>query len=236
MKRKALLIGNSRGLTGVQIDLDNFESFLHSNEGGAWNLDEITVLPNATNKQLNLAIESIRESQADYCIVYFSGHGGFERQTILELADESLINENELHHLSTRQLTIFDCCRYQEERVIFESANASLESFEISDSNREYYRKKYDERILKAIPQQARLYSCSIGEISNDTPEGGIYTKALLELKGITQTVGEAHSKAVEIVNSSWNIFQEKREDKQNPDAILPKCFTFQQLIISQEV
>lgn len=239
MKRKALLIGNSNGLSGIQIDLERFESFLHSNEGGAWNLDEIIVLPNASKKELFSSIDDIIRLKVDYCIVYFSGHGAFERQTFLELADGSVINENELFNLSDRQLTIFDCCRSVIKREIFESVNASFESLEVIDSDREYYRKKYNERILKATKQQAILYSCEIGEVSYDTGNGSVYTNALLETletMNVTLTVGQAHYEAVKLVNSSWNIHKRNKEDRQNPNAILPKCFTSQQLIFSQEI
>ncbi|HHX2503563.1 TPA: caspase family protein [Neisseria subflava] len=230
MKRKALLIGNSNGLSGVKVDLERFESFLYSNIGGAWNRNEINILPNATSQELTSVLTNVKNNNVDYCIVYFSGHGGFERQTVLELSDKTIISENLLHNLSQRQLTIFDCCRSMSQKAIYESAQLSTEIFDLSKRSRDFIREKYNQRIMQSIPQQAKLYSCSIGEISNDTSKGGIYTQALLDAAPYAQTVGDVHNLAQRLVQTRWNNSQ---NEKQNPEAILPKCLTSQQLIFS---
>ena len=41
MKRKALMIGNSRGLKATPLDMLHFTQFLMSYQGGAWTRDEI---------------------------------------------------------------------------------------------------------------------------------------------------------------------------------------------------
>lgn len=236
MKRRALLIGNSNGLPGVQIDLKNIQSFLYSKQGGAWNVDEIFTLPNATKEELEEHVYRVKVNNTDYCIVYFSGHGGFQRQTILELSDKSIIHENLLFNLASRQLTIFDCCRCIVPEAIFESAALSTESINFADSDREYFRRKYSTRIMQAIPQQAKLYSCSVDEISNDEErKGGVYTQALLEATKYYQTVGEVHQFAGRLIDSRWNSTHSESE-QQHPDAVLPKCLTSQQLIISQKL
>lgn len=235
MKRKALLIGNSRGLTGVKTDLKKMKSFLYSNHGGAWNYDEIITINNATKTQLGDTIDFIKKDNTDFCIVYFSGHGGFKRQTLIELSDESLINEDFLYHISPRQITIFDCCRSTIQESAYDSAKLSAESINFNEKDRNYYRQLYENRIMQSIYQQIKLYSCSIGEISNDTRNGGVYTQALLQSVQTYQTVGEIHRNAAKIVDTTWND-EHRPEEQQHPDAILPKCLTSQQLVLSISV
>lgn len=235
-KRKALLIGNSNGLEGVKVDLANFKSFLMSNKGGAWNDDEIVVLAHATLLTLDATIRSIKSDNVDYCIVYFSGHGAYQRatdsrwgETILELEDGNTIHESLFNGLSKRQLTIIDSCRNIMEHIILDSIQLSTESVDFSENERQRFRMKYNHRIMEAIPQHSKLYSCSIGESSNDTVQGGIYTQALLNaIKYNAETVGEVHTIAKDLIDRNWN---NHKEDKQHPEAILPKCLTSQQLI-----
>lgn len=233
MRRRALLIGNANGLPGVTRDLKKIKYFLLSNIGGAWNDKEIILLPHSTKEQVDSAITSIKNELVDFSIVYFSGHGGYKRdaeETILQLGDNSKILENSLIELSSKQITIFDCCRsVSDERKDVELSMA-LEHF--SDHSRESYRNIYDQKILQAIPQQVRLYSCSIGEISNDTSSGGVYTNALMEAVKRYSSVGEIHNAASNLVEALWNKGKTKTE-QQHPDAILPKCLTEKQLIFS---
>lgn len=230
MKRKALLIGNSNGLSGVARDLNKMKNFLLSNIGGAWENDEITLLPRSTKEQLNTAILSIKYGSVDFCIVYFSGHGGHKRETILQLADNSEISENSLVGLSSRQITIFDCCRSVSPEITEDRLSASFESF--SENYRELYRNIYNIRILQSIPQQIRLYSCSIGEYSNDTSTGGVYTNALMEAVKRFSIVGQIHNAACNIIENNWN-YGKTKDEQQHPDAVLPKCLIDKQLILS---
>lgn len=230
MKRKAVLIGNANGLTGVTKDLERIKSFLLSNMGGAWNNNEIVVLPYSTKEKVDNAVNSIKDGGIDFSIVYFSGHGGYKRETVLQLSDYSTISENNLIGLSSRQITIFDCCRsISHERKDVE-LSATFESF--SDNQRDWYREIYDKRIIQAIPQQVRLYSCAVGEISNDTSNGGVYTNALMQAAKQYSTVGQIHNFASNLVERDWNNGKIKTE-QQHPDAVLPKCLIEQQLIFS---
>jgi hypothetical protein len=92
-------------------------------------------------------------------------------------------------------------------------------------------RQVYEQRIMQAIPQQASLYSCSIGESSYDSAEGAYYLSALLAAtKAIPAsdqflTVGAAH----EMARDKTRI----RQRDQTPDATLSKCIIAQQLILA---
>lgn len=229
MKRKALLIGNSNGLAGVKLDINNMSSFLTSDIGGAWDLSEIVVLMNPTKIELAVMIKKIKDDCPDFAVVLFSGHGGFRKQTILELnKNGETVEESLLLNIASRQITILDCCR----SLVQEVRKAALESTMFSSINNSYnpIRNRYNQRIMQAIPQQVQLYGCGIGQASYDTPKGAVYLNNLLaaaqtiDASSPSKTVGMAHTEAAEIT---------MRQNDQKPEAVLPKCLTTQQLIIS---
>ena len=89
---------------------------------------------------------------------------------------------------------------------------------------------------MQAIPQQVRLYACSVGQCSYDTPNGAMYLTNLLtsaqaiDTSATFKTVELAHAEAREkTVDQAKN----KADGPQTPQAYLPKCLTLQQLIIS---
>lgn len=230
MKRKAILIGNTNGLPGVKIDLARTTDFLRSSVGGGWYSNEIEEFENPSKNIILQKLESVRRESNDYVFVLFSGHGGQERQTILELnGSGETISETLLQDLGSRQLSIFDCCRAVAEQVHKLAALAS-DSASIHESIS--VRRKYEERIMEAIPQQARLYSCAIGEMSYDTPQGAMYLGNFLaaarhyDLNSEFKTVESAHAEA-----SEATLRDSGR--KQSPEATLPKCLTKQQLVIA---
>ncbi|MGP1718463.1 MAG: caspase family protein [Methylophilus sp.] len=234
MKRKALLIGNTQGLNGVKVDLDKFRAFLLSEIGGSWNEKEIDTLVNPQKITLRSNLDIIRRQQYDYCVVVFSGHGGYLRQTVLEInAQGEKIEESLLKNLSSRQLNIYDCCRVQLRPVYEGYAQDSLAN--LIRKSQSTVRERYDNRIMQAIPQQASLYSCSIGEASYDTSTGGVYLSNFLDAaKKISpsyafKTVGLAHQESIDPTQK----FALSQGGKQNPDSVLYKCLSEQQLIIS---
>ena len=107
-----------------------------------------------------------------------------------------------------------------------------MDSYDLSESSKESARKIYEERIQQAINQQVYLYSCAIKEAAYDTPQGGIYLQNLLDsarnfdwyIK--ENKVSTCHQKAKYIVESNTS-------GKQHPEAILPKCLSNQELILS---
>jgi hypothetical protein len=235
----ALVIANTNGLDGTKIDIINFVKFLKSNHGGAWLNSEIhEPLYNPSLDELKSALGGIKRNNYDYVIVLFSGHGGQIRETILEInGDEEVIAESQLKNLAPRQLTIFDCCRvlpsYKADDAIMSKSTMHFSESAIPNL-REIIRKKYNERIMEAIPQQATLYSCSINESSYDTTNGAVYLTNLLDAaKKINREfklVGVAHQEA-KAPTIEYSL--RKHTGIQTPDQFLPKCLSNQQLIIS---
>ncbi|MBN3724364.1 caspase family protein [Burkholderia sp. Ac-20379] len=230
MKRKALLIGNTSNLQGVQLDLERFSAFLRSDTGGAWYSSEITTLENVDRQRLLMEVEKLKLQNLDYLIVLFSGHGGHQRKTLLELnGSGEFVYETSLQNIAQRQLNIYDCCRVTVQ-VTTESyaMDARADSVRRADLD---VRRRYEDRIMQAIPQQIRLYSCAVGEYSYDTPSGAVYLSNFLHAARTIspgagfKLVGDAHAEARDAVK--------RKESRQNPEADLPKCLSMQQLIIS---
>jgi hypothetical protein len=227
MEKRILLIGNNADLPGVKQDFINYQYFFKNKIGGDWYDEEIIQKMNPTKYDLLSTISKLRSDNLDYIVVIYSGHGGQERETVLEINEKGeRIDESELKDISKRQLTIYDCCRAYSSMVkLSESTRITAKSFDKID----FTRQLYENRIMESIQQQVNLYACSIGEIANDTSEGGAYSKNLLKAAQSVQydfmTVGHAHSIAKETT--------QKEFPRQNPDAILPRCFSERQLILS---
>jgi hypothetical protein len=232
MRKKILLIGNNNGLEGVNVDFQNYIQFFKSKTGGEWNDGEIITMMNPLKVLLNLQIANLKRENLDYLIVIFSGHGGQERETVLELNNKGeSIEESALKYISTRQLNIYDCCRSYPTKA--EAATEKM--IRLFDSGGKIFystRARYEVRIMSSISQQICLYACSIGETAEDTKDGGIYSSSLLQsgaaIQGSTEDysfVGNTHISAKYIVKAKGY--------KQNPDAVLPRCLSNQQLIFS---
>lgn len=71
------------------------------------------VLLNNSAADILKEVEKVKDEANDYVIVYFTGHGGLQGDTIIEVnpANE-LLSEKSLLGLSERQLNVMDCCRY----------------------------------------------------------------------------------------------------------------------------
>lgn len=238
MKRKALLVGNTGGLEGVKFDIENMRAFLLKSIGGAWYNSEIDVLINPKLTELQNKLDQIKSASPDYFITLFSGHGAHARQTVLEINPSGeIVSESFFNGVTERQLSIFDCCRKQ---IQMTSVSKSVESlnFNFLRESLEIVRAKYDARIMQAIPQHVKLYSCKIDEYSYDTNNGAIYLNSLLEAACSNNfindflTVEQAHSSA------SLKTIDKVEKDpecktSQTPVGSFPKCISFQQLIIS---
>lgn len=234
MKRTALLIGNSNGLGGVKVDISNFTKFFMSDIGGRWYDSEIIISMNPTKAGLLSTVKNLKIEKPDFAFVVFSGHGAFNKNTILELnANEEFIYETDLYEIAKRQISIFDCCR----NVI------DLKEYDLSESTRMMkafsatgnIRERYEIRIMQAIEQQIQLYACSINESSLDTESGGMYSKNLLSAAkpsndSLYKLVGTTHQEAAEKTKTeAWS----NNLHRQNPTATLPRCLASQQLIFS---
>lgn len=234
MKRRALLIGNTNGLPGVPVDISKYTSFLKSDFGGQWNEEnEIITKMNPSKSDLLNTIWTIKNEKPDFAIIVFSGHGAYKKGTILEInKNEEFIYESDLSFISTRQISIFDCCR----NIIPTTLNENKALRGVSNFSKSYslLRKIYDDRILQAIEQQVSLYACDINESALDTSNGGLYSSNLINcskptLENDFKLVGNAHQDAAALTtNAAWIT----RLHKQTPIAVLPRCISSFQLII----
>lgn len=234
MNRKALLIGNSNGLSGVKKDISNWHSYLMSDIGGKWFPSEIDVEMNPSKISLMSKINMLK-NRYDFVIVVYSGHGAYSKGTILEInSKEEYVYESDLKGIAPRQISVFDCCRGVV--TMQDSIEESLRNMSVKNQFTLNIRQDYENRIMQAIPQQISLYACSIGESAYDSNEGGYYTKNLLKSTNLFVdeqrflTVGMAHQPGA--LRTTSEVF-EKENAIQRPDAFLPKCITSQQLIIS---
>ena len=233
MKRNAILIGHNDGIISTPLDLSRMKSFLMSNKGGAWRESEIFCKHNISYASLTSLISSVKSKEFDYLIFYFSGHGEYKRDTIIELnPNHETIEERFLSKLAVRQLNIFDCCRAEEDDSAITESVESIINFSAQREST-IIRRMYDNRIMAALPQQMSLYSCRIGEYSHDYGDGGIFTTNLLEsVKAFNEEyllVSEALSFAYQTTIDE----AEKHGEKQTPDYFMPKFRSSQQLIFA---
>ena len=234
MKRRALLIGNTRGLPGVQTDIQKTRAFLGSDVGGDWLPSEIAELKNPSRLELLGHIKRLKSESVDCAFVLFSGHGGHAHQTVLELnTNGETIDESELWNIAPRQITIYDCCRALVGEQIVKSF--AMDSLTESFVRRNDVRARYEARIMQAIPQQVRLYACSVSQSAYDFGKGAVYLGHLLSsaaaiTPGLSfNTVESAHERACPLTAAT----AVREGYRQNPDAVLPKCLTQQQLILA---
>lgn len=235
MKRKALIIGNTRGETGVGVDVKGYLQFLKSDIGGAWEAQEVCVSLDPMRSEILQLLESYRRQGLDYFMLIFAGHGGFSRQygeTVMELSKPNGIaqdlRESETLNIAVRQLNILDCCRsYYDEPMIkrgFEMINAGR----VDTSMRMRARMLYDKQLQNSCTGTYSLYACSIGESAEGySDKGGVFSSALLDMGGFPRgrqvyTVGAAMTHAINVVKSN-------PYNSQNPAARLPRCLESQE-------
>lgn len=195
---------------------------------------EIQEFINPRRESLLEYVRRLKGQNVDYAFVLFSGHGGQRLETILELnAHGETINESDLWNISNRQVNIYDCCRSIIEDEV--RNGVALEGLTKSFTANSNVRERYDQRIMQAIPQQVKLYACSVGQSAYDSGNGAIYLGHLLDsAKSIGQwdqfmTVESAHEQARASTIRSSRL----KGNAQEPDASLPKCLISQTLILS---
>lgn len=205
MKRRALIIGNmgienscqSTFVEGVTDDLANFYKFIRSDNGGAWNRDEVIFCrPNTINRTelLNVISDERSKGEVDYWLVFFSGHGWADRagESYLEVCprekgDCDISLTDFMGALGrSRVLLISDACRAI---PIYESGGKLpiVKSFSDSVKEETDYRKEcrriYNQKIA-SLPANT-IYSglsCMFGETSRDSGVyGGEYIHAVIE-------------------------------------------------------
>ena len=254
MKRIALLIGNSDGLPGVNLDIANWKKFLMSDKGGLWYENEIRILMNPEKIALLSCIKAIKDSKPDFAIIVFSGHGAYRRSmsTVLEINKQGeKIDENNLIGIAPRQISVFDCCREVLSEKLLEWQNP-VQIFAEGGVMQLNIRPYYDNRMMEAMPQQICLYACSVGESVMDTVRGGIYTDKLLRCSSSFRSgecyklIKDAHNEArywtrtVALTRCNYTQNPElifKTECPSEPQLIIginPKCFKREEFNLSR--
>ena len=211
MRKKILMIGNTDGLPGVLVDIDDCYAFFTSPIGGNWHCDEIDILMNPTKRNLSRKLSEIEYAAYDYVIVIFSGHGCEEYNGIvLAINEHEIFAMRHLTNLSPKQLMILDCCRSY--RVIDEE-DACINNEAIAFSRFDnMIRHEYERMIDNAVPQEIVLYSCDENEVSLISNEGSYYSQYLLTAAEIAMTqlhvpaknVRRIHDAAVEMMRQDY--------------------------------
>lgn len=237
MKRKVLLIGNTRGLSDTPLDLLHVAKFLMSYQGGAWNADEMVCLLNNSAADILKEVEKVKDEANDYVIVYFTGHGGLQGDTIIEVnpANE-LLSEKSLLGLSERQLNVMDCCR-DVQTTPLPIYGSSRGMGAIEKDLRDKVRLDYERLVMGSAPQLVRMYSCSVGESSYETGRNGSFytcnligcTKDLLKTNDVVR-VYQCHAETA--IKTAADVLRE-RGMNQHPDIIPTKCLAQAELPIA---
>ncbi len=186
MTRKAIIIGSpgpknsATYLKGVEVDHHHFASFLKSSLGGSWENHEITELFNCPSQNL---MESFQNTNTDFLLVYFSGHGQQNlKETIIAINDNESISISQLFSIiqTPKALIIIDTCRHLKDNEHSSFSGPEYLSFN-SLFDQTNTRDKYLQIISECAPGIAIAYSCSVGEMSSETELGGDYTYSLLK-------------------------------------------------------
>ena len=173
MRRQTIIIGapgtSATFLVGVDQDLANYPQFLRSPSGGAWRDDEISVLRNPTWGELSQKLKRL-ESQADYSLVVFSGHGRTNPQTFTDyvlINDQEEIRVNQFRTRVPRQLVLFDACR----SFPAPSKNLVTEQWQplASSLSAAQARTQYGEALNYSKPRYVVCKACEQGNAAADT-------------------------------------------------------------------
>lgn len=194
MKRCLIIIGNqgipSKGnfLPGVSRDVNNYLSFFKSDNGGAWENNEI--IPKVydwTPLALRTAIDRRKVERLDYAVIVFAGHGYALKNgdTYFELSDGNDVSLSTIKSWFPNQkvLMIADSCQsfvnlYREGGILSEALAQRPFS-----QHRDYLRNLYNSRI-ESVPTGAFTFASAVspGESANDTSKGGLYSYNLLNI------------------------------------------------------
>ena len=185
MKRQAILIGapgtqySDNYLQGVDLDIKNYIKFLQSPSGGAWEKSEIIAVKNPDKTKL---IKLIKSTNADYVLTVFSGHGAYSLngQTILAINRSEHLTLQHLVSKAKKQMFVIDTCRSFVDSGISGFLGEELRSFP-SRLTKLQARVIFDNYLKKCEDGAVICYSCSIGEKSRDSNDGGYFTTSLLD-------------------------------------------------------
>jgi hypothetical protein len=181
--RKAVLIASTASgdrFLQSEYDVENVIQHLKSNRGGAWLNDEIKEFVNCSKREI---LDFIYSLNCDYVFVYFSGHGGttLSNQRILELKGGELIYDTDLISNSLRQLIAIDACGDRIERHGIGNIPGVGDGF-INFDGRNEARELFKHFIEISPAGIIIIHGTQMGSSASDSPKGGMFTQALLEI------------------------------------------------------
>jgi hypothetical protein len=196
--------------------------FFKSPIGGSWEDNEIAGLFKCPSENL---IELFQSTYTDFLLVYFSGHGqqGLKETNIAIYNSESLSVSQLVSIIKApKALIIIDTCRKSIVEEYSSFSGPEYLSFE-STLNQPNSSEKYLQIISESTDGICIAYSCSVGEISNDTEVGGDYTYSLL--KTSLEWYENQNSESILSINGANDLAHQylkfKSNFDQNPQVVI---------------
>jgi hypothetical protein len=189
LNRNALIISNpgepgaENYCEGVKRDVDNFNSFLLSPNGGMWRASEIERMDRPTKVAVRQKLAGLKDS--DYLQLIFCGHGYHSNSrdsTIVELRKGEEIDSIEFRGISKKQTLILDCCRERHPDV----PTIMMDSMIKAARNRPLInpddcRRLFNQKIADCSSGLVVLHGCDEDETAgDDSKRGGYYSSSLL--------------------------------------------------------
>ena len=225
--RVAILIGcaGKRGnnyLHGVSNDLTNFRRFLRSPRSGCFYDNEIHTLEDAT---LDDVLDAVASVKAQYCVLYFSGHGYTDARTnqrMLCLRDCN-VPDTFLKTNSKTELVIVDACRNYLPAI--SGISEYIEPY--SSFTGSMARQRFDEFIMSSNAGRQIVYGTQRNEVSIDSHNGGLFTYNLLDtastIKINLPELAPVYLK--ELLPYVKHNMNSNREQNQIPDVVLESSY-----------
>jgi hypothetical protein len=191
IRRKALLIGNSQvtpNLPGVEKDLRRYTSFLISNQGGAWEQDEITISLNEDHSTISYKCDLLRD--ADYSFVLIAGHGRHEitsngdEETCIWIDEDTTVPVKKYFPRVAKGTILVDVCRnivyLMEKAWGYDTLIKSLSREDGILLTRAEYRARFDQHVINCPENRIVMFSCGMNQSAGDNGDGGIFSNNML--------------------------------------------------------
>src|SRR5262249_54478231 len=111
---KGSIAGRDDDPPGITADANNLVDWLRSNEGGAWELEEIWPYRSPLLKDIR-EVYLPTASKADYSLLAFFGHGSADptdkNEVLLRINKDEELKLGEFRARSPRSLRLIDACR-----------------------------------------------------------------------------------------------------------------------------
>lgn len=200
MNRAVILIGNQdvgeNFLAGVSQDLYHYSRFFKSENGGAWENDELFISTNCTVSDLEISIRNLIKRRTEYFLIVFSGHGfEMDGEAYLELRPNEELPLRILQEWlkPVKSLIITDSCREEiHRRCDYGYARIAYNACIFQSGERiprRRYREAYNSMIMSLEPGHCTVITAAgHDECVNETSSGGVYSNALMK-----QSISLAH-------------------------------------------